>query len=84
MIGTIKGSFLGFRIGFDSPALQPSRFRQNIIQRRIPQPYHHDVPGPPPGIDAIHVDVGNCLSQRIERVLHVVFRAEQPFLFRGQ
>ena len=80
MVRPVVEALLGFRVRTNDAALLSGSVASVVIEiggavadeRQIARPAVH--------VESVHVDVGRCLRERVDRRDRVVLRAEQPLL----
>ena len=74
-------SLFRLRIGLQSAAtLGVGGAFGYLVQGRVPQADDYQITGFAPGVHRIHVEVGQRLHERIERILGIILRSKETFL----
>ena len=83
MVGAVEEALFGFGVGRDGAPLRRRCVSRNVVERGVAEADQCDVARPAPLVDAVLVDLGQSLVERVERVLGVILRAEQSLLLGG-
>jgi hypothetical protein len=84
VVGAVEKSLLGFGVGCEHAVLAGKDGGGDVLQGGAAVADDLDVAGRTEDLDAVDVEVGERVAQRVERLLRVVAGAEQAFLFGGQ
>src|SRR5689334_5730168 len=82
MVGAVIESLLGLSVGAHRAAIRLQNSRQRIVERRVAEADDREVVRAAPLVDSVHVDVRGRLRQRVQRMLGIVLRADEPLLLR--
>ena len=83
VVGAVVEALFRLGIGPERAALLGGCVAQVVVEIGRAEADDRDVLRAPPLVDAVDVDVGERLRERVERVTRVVLRAEQALLLGG-
>jgi hypothetical protein len=81
VVGPVEEPLLGLSVRLHHASLSGGVPFQDVLERRAAPPDDDHVLGPAPGKEGVHIDDRQRPLQRVEGVLRVVSRPEQPLLF---
>ena len=84
MIRPVERAELGSRFGAHGASLHRRKFPHAIVHARMTEADDFHILGTSPCVYAIDIDVGQRSIQRVERMAHVVLRAQQSLLFASR
>ena len=84
MIRPVERAEFGSRFGAHGASLHRRKFLHAIVHARMTEADDFHILGASPRVYPVDIDVGQRSMQRVERMVHVVLRAQQSLLFASR